>query len=129
MFTRKNKAVALMIYLIFFLIILTLFGENGVFSRRELEEKQRILYAEREKKIAELELLREESTTKSTSSEEGELLYSFESPASEDDNHSSYPVLSQSYTGLKTIMVAFVSLLPAFLYLIIVFLFNWRRKR
>ena len=129
MFTRKNKAVALMIYLIFFLLILTLFGENGVFSRRELEEKQRILYAEREKKIAELELLREESTTKSTSSEEGELLYSFESPASEGDNHSSYPVFTQSYTGLKTIMVAFVSLLPAFLYLIIVFLFNWRRKR
>ena len=129
MFTRKNKAVALMIYLIFFLLILTLFGENGVFSRRELEEKQRILYAEREKKIAELELLREESTTKSTSSEEGELLYSFESTAAEGDDHSTYPVLSQSYKGLKTITIAFVSLLPAFLYLIIVILFNWRRKK
>ncbi len=128
MFTRKNKALALMIYLIFFIFLLTLLGENGILVRAELRRNALELERASEKKAADILLLREEKVSRDTETEDGDLLYSFDSIRESDTQDESIAEYSE-FEGMSTYKVALISLLPPVLYLLIVFCVGKRRAK
>ncbi len=128
MFTRKNKALALMIYLIFFIFLLTLLGENGILIRAELRRNALELERASEKKAADILLLREEKASSDAEIGDGDLLYSFDSVIGSDTQDESIAEYSE-FEGMSTYKAALISLLPPVLYLLIVFCVGKRRTK
>lgn len=128
MFTRKNKALALMIYLIFFIFLLTLLGENGILIRAELRRNALELERASEKKAADILLLREEKASSDAEIEDGDLLYSFDSVMESDTQDESIAEYSE-FEGMSAHKAALISLLPPVLYLLIVFCVGRRRAK
>lgn len=128
MFTRKNKALAIMIYLIFFLFLLTVLGENGVLVRADLRKNAEALADASEKKAADILLLREEKASKDSELEDGVLLYSFDG-VNASESESEGVIAYSELEGLSAYKAALISLLPPFLYLLIVFVVEKRRMK
>lgn len=128
MFTRKNRAIALMIYLIFLLLLLSILGENGIFVRAELKKNAAALENASERKAADIALLREEKASKEPEVKAGELLYSFEEASSSDSSEENIAIYTE-FKAISTYKAALISLLPPLLYLIIVFLVDKRRLK
>lgn len=128
MFTRKNIAIALMIYLLFFLFLLTLLGENGILARAELRRNAVALEGVNKKKAADILLLREEKANKDYKAEDGELLYSFDDL--NDLSAEAESIIEYSeFEAMSKHEALLIALLPTLLYFLIVFVAGKRRKK
>ncbi len=128
MFTRKNIALALVIYLLFFLFFIILLGENGILMRAELRKNAIELESANEKKAADILLLREEKANRDSMPKDGELLYSFDNQDYSDTANENVVVHSE-FEAMSSYKAAMFSLLPSVLYLLIVFAADKRRRK
>ena len=127
MFTRTNIAIALMLFMIFFVTLSSLWGEHGYLVKREMEKQREELVLAVEKKRAELELLRGIDTRKDSAFEEEELMLSFpdESYIPEENNEE---VAEVAFKGLSKPFIFSISSLPSILYLAICFFIRYKRR-
>ena len=127
MFTRTNIVVATVLFLLFFVVFLVFFSEQGVFDSKDTQNEMAQLSSLVERKSAEVELLRHSKEEKMSNSNE-ELLISYQTdPVIPEVNDES--VSADNFKPLSYGEIIGFSIIPSLIYVFIVFLLSLRKRR
>ncbi len=134
MFTRKKKALIISIYIISFFLIFSVWGENGLLSRKMLRDEHVMLQEKEEMKKADISMLRSELDNEMNvrGQADGELVFSFsDDPMRQAEGNTALP----DSTGLHTLsafavfLLSFIPSSAAIVVLALIDVFGGRKKR
>ena len=129
MFTRKKKAMVIAIYIISFIVLVSLFGESGFFAKRILDEERQSLIFQEDRKRADIALLRSEIARKEDRDSSGELIYVFSDDERSVSENNDEILLIHDFKPLPVFAIFFISFIPAIVFIIFVVFSEIRRER
>lgn len=121
MFTRTNISVALILFIVFFTVLCSFFGERGYFVSRGSKNLKDELNYTLEKKRAEVDLLKRKEQDKGQCSENEELLMVFPNSTYTPRHTYTDVYVQPSFKGLSVLAIFLISSSVSIIYLVICF--------